>query len=220
MLAVVGPEAGAATVTSWAAPAVLASSLARVVGHPVAAGCGAALGGGVVACRFGLGAAEAGGGISLGGGVVAVGAVGVIASAAGFTDAGGAGATAGSLPGVTAGFTGGAHAPARKAIPSAGAAAVPWKLQGHTGGGSKPGAAVLPVVGGDDHLSGGRPPGRGPRGGALPIAARRAGPPGLPAGACRGRPAESCERRPSPGLRVPAHGGPGAARLEAGGLAR
>src|SRR5947208_128379 len=91
MLAVVDPEAGAATVTSWAAPAVLASSLARVAGHAVAAGCGVALGGGVVPRGFGLGVAMAGGGVTLGGGVVAVGVVAVAASTAGVTGGGVAG---------------------------------------------------------------------------------------------------------------------------------
>jgi hypothetical protein len=125
MLAVVDPEAGAATVTSWAAPAVLASSLARVAGHAVAAGCGAGLGGGVVACGFGLGAAVAGGGVTLGGGV---GVVAVVASAAGFTDVAGARTTAGSA----VGFTGEAHAPARREIPSAAAAAIRCSLKAMT----------------------------------------------------------------------------------------
>jgi len=127
MLAVVDPEPGAATVTSWAAPAVLASSLARVAGHAAAAGRGAALGDGV-ACRFALGAAVAGGGVTLGGGVVAVGVVAFVASAAGFTDVGGAGTTAGSA----VGFTGEAHAPARREIPSAAAVAIRCSLKAMT----------------------------------------------------------------------------------------
>src|SRR5437763_740498 len=136
MLAVVDPEAGAATVTSWAAPPVLASSLARVAGHAVAAGCGAPLGAGVVVgCRVDLGAAVAGGGVTLGGGVVAVGFAAVVGSAAGFTDAGGAGTSAGP----TAGFAGEAHAPARRAIPSAAAAAIRCSLEAMTGHGSKRG---------------------------------------------------------------------------------
>src|SRR6266550_2474144 len=149
MMAVVDPEAGAATVTSWSAPAVLASSLARVAGHAVAARCVVALAGGVVAWGFGLAvavaggrAAVAGGGVTLGGGVVAVAVVALVASAAGFTDAGGAGVTAGSTPG----FTGEAQALARRAIPSAAATAVRCGLKAVTRHGNKTGRPRSPIV--------------------------------------------------------------------------
>jgi hypothetical protein len=144
MLAVVDPEAGAATVTSWAAPAVLASSLARVGGHAVDAAWADALGGGLVVWRLGLDAAVAGDGATLGGGVVAVGFVVFVALAAGCTDAGRVGATASPeavvTGGATVGFSGEAHAPARRAIPSAVATAVRCGLKAMTRHGNKRGA--------------------------------------------------------------------------------
>ena len=137
MLAVVDPGAGAATVTSWAAPAVLASSLARVAGHEVALGCGVALRSGTVARRFGLGAAvgEGGAGAGMGGGVVVVG---FVASAAGLTEA--------EAGGPSARFKGEAHAPARRALPSA-AAINRCSLNAMTQDGTKRGAPplVLPL---------------------------------------------------------------------------
>jgi hypothetical protein len=102
---------------------VLARSLGRVAGHAARAGCEAGLGG-VVA---GLG------------GVVAVGVVVGAASGPGGTDAAGARGTAGVAAGATAGFAGEAHAPARRAMPSAAATAVRFGLKAMTRHGNKRG---------------------------------------------------------------------------------
>ena len=108
-----------------------------VAGHAVALGCGVALRGGDVTRRFGLGAAvgEGGAGAGMGGGVVVVG---FVASAAGLTEA--------EAGGPSARFKGEAHAPARRALPSA-AAIIRCSLNAMTQDGTKRGAPplVLPL---------------------------------------------------------------------------